>query len=134
MEDTMKTLLFAATASLVVVACSRHENTPSTVTTTGAPGIVPNEEAVQRLTSAECERANVCNDIGAGRKYTDEGACRRENHHDLEADIRPTECPGGIRETKLSNCLSEIRNTKCGNVLQSIGRVAACRSGVMCVD
>ena len=128
-----KTLTLFAAAAALIVACN-HENVPTPVTTTGAPGVVPNAEAIQQLTTAQCGRARDCNEIGGRHKYADEEACRREYHHDLQADLRPNECPGGIREHKLSNCLQEIHNSKCGNLIDRISRITTCRSGAMCID
>ena len=127
------TLIFFATAAALVAACN-HESTPArSVTTTGA-GVVGNDDAVSRLTEARCDRAKACNQLGEKEKYADDAACKREIHHDLQADLRPGECPGGIRQQKLSNCLEEIRNEKCGNPLDKVSRLATCRTGSLCID
>ena len=127
------TLIFFATAAALIVACN-HESAPArSVTTTGA-GVVGNDDAVSRLTEARCDRAKACNQLGEKEKYADDAACKREIHHDLQADLRPGECPGGIRQQKLSNCLEEIRNEKCGNPLDKVSRLATCRTGSLCID
>ncbi len=130
----MKNLVicFATTAALVV-ACN-HETVPSPVTTSGAPGVVPNEQAIQRLTAARCDRAKACGKLGEREKYADETACKADKHQDLEEVLKPTECPGGIREYRLTSCLQEIRNEKCGNPFDKISRLAVCRSGSLCID
>jgi hypothetical protein len=126
-------LILLGTAAVLVVACN-HDRAPAREATTTGAGIVGNEDAVHRLTDARCERARACNQLGPKEKYADEASCRRENAHDLEADLRPSECRYGIREEKLSNCLQEIRNERCGNPLDSISRLATCRTGKMCID
>lgn len=127
------TMIFFATAAVLVGACN-HESAPSKgVTTTGA-GVVANDEAIQRLTDASCDRAKACNKLGKDEKYADEAACKREVGHDMKADLRPGECPRGIRQEKLSNCLQEIQNDKCGNILDKVSRLATCRTGSLCVD
>ena len=120
-------------ASLLVVACN-HESTPPAAVTTSGANVVVNDEAIQRLTEARCERAKACNDLGKDDKYKDEAACRREVAHDMSSELRPGECPRGIRQEKLSNCLQEIRNEKCGNPFDKISRIATCRTGTLCVD
>lgn len=125
-------ILFATTAA-VAIACN-HESTPAKgVTTTGA-GVVANDDAVSRLVDARCDRAKACNQLGKDESYADEAACKRENQHDLQADLRPDECPRGIAQEKLSNCLQEIKNEKCGNVIDKISKLATCRTGSLCVD
>lgn len=126
-------IIFFATAGALVLACN-HESAPAQgVTTTGA-GVVANDDAVKRLVDARCDRAKSCNEFGEKEKYKDDAACRRENEHDLHADLRGGECPRGIRQEKLSNCVQEIRNEKCGNILDKVSRLATCRTGSLCVD
>jgi len=124
---------FFATAGVLVLACN-HESAPAKpVTTTGA-GVVGNEDAVNQLTEAYCDRAKACNYLGKDERFTDEAACRRQRSHDLHADLRPGECPRGIRAEKLQNCLQEIQNHKCGNALDHLSRMATCRTGSLCID
>lgn len=126
-------IVFCVTVGALVIACN-HESAPAQgVTTTGA-GVVANEEAVKRLTDARCDRAKACNEIGDKQKYSDDAACKRENQHDLQADLRGGECPRGIRQDKLADCMQEIRNEKCGNILDTISRLATCRTGSLCID
>lgn len=126
-------MTFFAAGALLIAACN-HETAPAKgVTTTGA-GVVANDDAARRLTDATCARAQACNDFGKDKKYADEAACKREVHHDVQADLRPGECPRGIREEKFSNCLQEIKNEKCGNVIDNISRLATCRTASLCVD
>jgi hypothetical protein len=128
------TMIFFATAAVLIGAACNHESTPARgVTTTGA-GIVANDDAASRLTDARCNRAKACNQLGKDEKYADMGACKREVAHDLESDLRPGECPRGIRQEKLSNCIQEIQNEKCGNLADKISRLATCRTGSLCVD
>jgi hypothetical protein len=127
-------VIFAAAAVVVGVACN-HESAPpaTTVTTTGA-GIVANHEAMARLTAARCERAKACNDLGKDEKYKDETSCYREVGKTMESELRPAECPRGIKDEKLSNCVQEIKNESCGNPFDKISRLVTCRTSSLCVD
>ena len=125
-------ICFAATAALVI-ACN-HEDAPAKSANTTGAFATGNQDAVKRLTEARCERAKACNQLGEKQKYADEAACKRESHHDLEADLRSGECPGGIREQKLANCIQEIQNEKCGNPFDKISRLTTCRTGALCID
>jgi hypothetical protein len=125
--------LFGAAASLLLVlpAACNHERSGLT-TTTGAE-ILPAEDAVNRLTARRCEREFDCNNIGAGKKYEDHGACEREVAHDLRAELRPANCTYGVRGDKLEQCMQELRNEKCGNPLDAVSRLATCRTGRICL-
>ena len=125
--------LQAPSSAALVVACNHDTYPPQSATTTGA-WAGPNDDAVRRLTDAHCDRAKACNRFGPSASYADEGACKREVHHDMQADLRVGECPGGIRERRLAQCIQEIQNEKCGNPLDKISRLATCRSGALCID
>ncbi len=128
------TIALLSTAALLVSVACNHENEPvRTVTTTGA-GVVGNDDAVKRLTDARCDHVKACNDLGEGKKFADEAACKREYGHDLQSNFRAGECPRGIRQEKLGNCLQEIKNEKCGNLVDKISRSETCRTGVLCID
>ena len=124
-------LFGAAAAVLLLPSACNHERSGQT-TTTGAE-ILPAEDAVNRLTARRCEREFDCNNIGAGKKYVDNGACEREVAHDLRSELRPANCTYGVRGDKLEQCLQELRNEKCGNPLDTVSRLAMCRTGRICL-
>lgn len=131
----MRNMIVAfATAAALVVACN-HEEVPAKgpVTTTGA-GVVSNDDAVKRLTDSYCDRDKACNNLGADKKFADEGACKRERGHDLQSALRPESCKHGIAQEKLAECLQEIKNEACGNIGDHISRSATCRTGRLCLD
>ena len=80
-----------------------------------------------------CDRENKCGNIGNARKYGTRDECIAK----LEAsysDLRPEECPSGIDRAKLDTCLDSIRSEDCNSPLDSLQRLAACRSGALCMD
>lgn len=120
-------------AVALTAACGRGEVKGPNVPTTTSAHIASNEDAIQRITTARCERELACNNIGAGKSYSTREACTNELGHDKRADIRAEECPRGISEPDLNDCLADIRSEKCGNPLDSISRLAACRKGKLCL-
>lgn len=118
-----------AIASLLLLLPSACNHGRYGQTTTTGAVILPAEDAVNRLTARRCERELDCNNIGSGKKYAEYGACEREVAHDLRAELRPANCTYGIREDKLDQCLQELRNEKCGNPLDTVSRLATCRTG-----
>jgi hypothetical protein len=132
MKTTMT--LFATGAVLIATACGSHETPPvQGVTTTGA-GVVANNDAISRITEAKCARARDCNELGQDKDYTDMDGCRRKVAHDETEDLKPGECPRGIKEEKLLSCLQEIKSGSCGNVIKSISRGRTCRTSALCLD
>jgi hypothetical protein len=123
--------IFSAAAMALVAAACNHDR-GATTTTTGA-SIITTDAAVSHLTAGRCEREMDCNNIGAGKRYEDRGACERAVTHDLQADLRPAKCTYGIREDRMNECLQEMKNEKCGNPLDAMSRLATCRTGRLCL-
>lgn len=125
--------LFGAAAAMLLLPSACNHELPGQTTVSGAV-IIPADDAVSQLTARRCDRELDCNNIGAGKKYDDKGACEREVAHDLQSELRPAKCTYGVREDKLNECLQELRNEKCGNPLDTVSRLATCRTGRICIN
>lgn len=126
-----------AVAFTPLFACSHENREPrsSTVTTvTAAPAAVGNNNAVARVADARCAREARCDNVGADKKYTSTEACGQKLRADMKDDLNAKDCPGGVSQKDLDACLSAIKAETCGNVLDSIERVAACRTSALCVN
>ena len=121
-------------AVALTAACGRGEVKGPDAPTMTSAHITSNETAIQRITAARCDREVSCNNIGSGKAYNTREACANELGHDKRADLRAEECPRGISEPDLNDCLTDIKSEKCGNPLDSISRLAACRKGKLCLE
>jgi hypothetical protein len=101
--------------------------TPMTDKTT-----VNNEQAIQSIANSRCDRETRCNNVGAGKKWATAEACRADLMTKNRDELKASECPGGIVQKELQECLGEIQNENCNNPLDTIGRLAACRSSDLC--
>lgn len=126
------TIALGAVAALLIAAGCKHDRGVSTTTTKSA-GILSSEDAVQRLTAARCQREVDCDHIGSGKGYDDYAACEREVSQGLRSSVRTDECPDGIQEAKVDQCLKELKNETCGNVLEQVSRLTTCRTGMLCL-
>jgi hypothetical protein len=107
---------------------------PGTTTVTGANvGTVGNQAAVDRIVAARCAREVSCNNVGADKSFQSTGACSQKLRGDMKDDLNANDCPRGIDQKELNECLEEIRNEKCGNPIDTISRLAACRTSDMCL-
>jgi len=88
--------------------------------------------ALDELARTRCDREVRCGDVGRGRRYASEQACMATIREQQSRDLNVDECPGGINQKELSECLSEIRNEDCGNPLDTLGRIVACRQRDLC--
>jgi hypothetical protein len=105
-----------------------------TTTVTGANvGAVSNESAIQRIVAARCAREAACNNVGADKRFTSGDVCSQKLKADMRDDLSAKDCPRGIDQKELSECLDEIKNENCNNPIDMIGRLAACRTSDLCL-
>jgi hypothetical protein len=90
--------------------------------------------AVKSIVGARCSREARCNNIGADRKYSSAAECNSKLSEDRKDDLNMDDCPRGVSQKELSECLAEIKNEDCNNPLDSLGRLAACRSSDLCMS
>jgi hypothetical protein len=111
------------------------QNEPGrTTTVTGANvGSVANDSAIGRIVAARCERETRCNNVGADRKYASTDVCSQKIRTDMREDLNAKECPHGIDQKELEECLTDIRKEDCNNPIDTISRLAACRTSDMCL-
>jgi hypothetical protein len=88
--------------------------------------------AVTSLAAERCDREARCKHIGAKEKYKNRTECIAEMERDKRDDLNSDVCPGGIRQKELSDCLQAVHDEACGNPLDTLTRLAACRSGNLC--
>ena len=111
-----------------------HVEHTGTTTITGANvARVSNDSAIDRIVAARCERELKCNNVGADKEYASREACSQKLKTSVRDDLKAGECPGGIDQKELNECLEEIQNEGCGNPIDTIGRLAACRSSDLCL-
>jgi hypothetical protein len=100
--------------------------------TMGSAGVP--EEVADRIASERCARESKCNNVGAGKRYADEGACMSDLKRKNRDELNSYDCKGGVDSKELNECLAEIRNEGCNNPLDTLGRLAACRSSDLCLS
>ena len=118
---------------MALAGCGRGSvKGPETRTTSAR--ITSTESAVERITAARCDREQACDNVGAHKSYETRATCEQELGNDKRADLSAAECPRGISEPDLNDCLHGIRTERCGNPLDSLSRLAVCRKGKLCLD
>ncbi len=89
--------------------------------------------ALASIATARCDREVRCKNVGVKEKYASREECVTKMKEDKRDDINAKDCPAGISEKELNNCLQSIRTEDCGNPLDAISRLSACRSGALCL-
>jgi hypothetical protein len=109
-----------------------EQDRAGTTTLTGASWIA-NEAAVDRLVASRCAREVSCSNVGADKHFTDGETCVREVRKKTLESLGTSECPSGIDGRELDECLDAIRKESCTNPIDTVGRLAACRTNKLCL-
>jgi hypothetical protein len=90
--------------------------------------------AARNIASARCEREQRCSNIGADKKFPSLDACEAQVRNDWADDLNAYECPNGVVEKELEECLAAIRDEDCGSPFDTLSRVAECTAGQICAN
>jgi hypothetical protein len=112
---------------------SDFERGSGTMTTNAELGAVDYESATIRLVAARCDREVACNLIGAKERFANIDTCTARLTTSTRRDLKPTECPNGVDEKRLSACVTAIHDEECNNPLEILSRIAACRTSALCL-
>ncbi len=103
-------------------------------TLTGARvGAVPNDDAIARIVSARCQRETSCNNVGADKHFMSPAMCASELQPKVANDLKASACPRGVDVKSLDTCMEAIRLESCNNPIDTISRIAACRTSDLCL-
>lgn len=91
-----------------------------------------NDPSIRSIATARCDREQTCNNVGADKKWATRDACLADLSEDLVDELNLSECPGGVVQKELDECLAEIKNESCNNPIDKIERFAACRESDLC--
>jgi hypothetical protein len=95
---------------------------------TGAQGA----NATEAIAQARCAREARCDNIGSDRKYTSTDDCKARIRDQWRDDLSARECPTGVNQGQLTECLSEVRSEECSSPFDTLSRMAACTSNQIC--
>jgi len=88
-------------------------------------------DALRTISSARCEHEQRCNHIGTGRRYESAQTCRTVVRNDFSQGLNARDC-ASVDHQELSECMAEIRSEDCNSPIDTLQRLAACRTAGMC--
>jgi len=88
--------------------------------------------AVLAITSALCNRADHCKQLGETGSHASREHCFRDTGKEWMGRLNGPPCERGIDLGLLEACLDSIRSDKCQNPLDTLARLAACEPSVFC--
>jgi hypothetical protein len=90
--------------------------------------------AARNIAGARCDREATCNNIGGDKKYASQEACEDQIRSEWANDLNAYDCPHGVVDKQLEECLTAIRTEDCGSAFDTLSRVAECMAGQICAD
>ena len=150
MMNACKVLPVALVGMIAVVGCDHDKSvtvdhgTSSTTVTAGNDGVskttvtganvgLNNASAISKIVGSRCAREQACNNVGVDKHYTNGLACTQKVSADMKDDLNAKDCPYGIDAKELNECLDAIQKEQCNNPIDSLSRIAACRTSDLCL-
>jgi hypothetical protein len=142
----LSNLVMLATGAALTLACNKSSDREPEVASqtartspsefnnyqmTPASGTRP---AADQIARARCDREQQCSNIGPDKTYSSMQDCLARIQHDWRDDLNARECPGGINQHELNECMTQIRAEACGNPFDTLSRIAECTSGQICIE
>ena len=90
--------------------------------------------AADQIARARCDREQQCSNIGPDKTYSSMQDCLTRIQHDWREDLSARECPGGINQHELNECMAQIRAEACGNPFDTLARITECTQGQICIE
>jgi Family of unknown function (DUF6184) len=142
--NTMKKLgLCALGLGLVsVVGCNKeNERDPNLARNEHMPAATGNmtpasrtRSAAEQLAEARCEREQKCSNIGNDKTYSSSQDCLARVQNDWKDDLNARQCPGGINQQQLDECMGQIRAEACSSPFDTLARITECTSAQICIE
>jgi hypothetical protein len=106
-----KNAVIVAGIGLAAAACE-HTTAPPTAEplTTTAAEVWTDERAVHEVAKARCRRAEECDRLGNGHRFTNGGQCLNAY---LNRDAPILTCSNGFDRDELTKCLAELAAQHC---------------------
>ena len=131
-------LLLITLASVASACSSEHQSQRANAPAPGAlqevKADVQTSSAAESIAESRCERERHCDNIGDNKKYSSASDCIDRIRADWKDDLNARECPGGINQNELSECVMQVRAEACGNPFDTLARITECTSGQICIE
>lgn len=142
---TTSTVLSASVAAVLLLACGGQssQNAPNAAQN-AVPGSAPpmgvtaaqngvDQKTVERLADARCDHEQKCNNIGQGQKYASRDVCKQQLVSSTSTDLNAQSCPRGLDQDALNRCMNAISNEQCSVSIDTLSRMADCRTDALCM-
>ncbi len=121
--------------SIAMLCACAAENEASTTTLTSAElrptHVVPTEPAIERITHAQCARAQACGAVEQRGIYRSADYCESDVSRATRDDMYGSDCVY-VDAARLDACIEAIRTEPCSRMNESERSPGACRRSWLC--
>lgn len=136
-------LIAAASVSLLLfcVACRKDERASTTTTTSAAPaatssttdtGAIRYVTATARISGKRCDREDVCDPFGEGKRHHSRHDCDVGEYGRTKAELPEADCRNGIDDAKLRACMDAVAQQDCETLGNPLPTLEACAPPTLC--
>jgi hypothetical protein len=86
------------------------------------------------LAEARCAREQRCNNIGPDKRYPTPSACLEAVKAEWQLELSARECPKGVDDDDLAECVAQVRDQDCGSPASSLERLSECTVSDICEE
>ncbi|HYP89427.1 MAG TPA: DUF6184 family natural product biosynthesis lipoprotein [Polyangiaceae bacterium] len=144
LSNAARTAFISLTGGLIaLVGCSKaHEAEPATAHD-ATPVVTPTDNmtpasatrtAAEQIAQARCEREQQCGNVGKDQTFSSSQDCLTRIRNDWKDELNARECPGGINDKQLSECVAQVKAEACSNPFDTLARITECTAGQICVE
>lgn len=90
--------------------------------------------AAEQIAQARCEREQQCGNVGKDQSFSSSQDCLARIRNDWKDELNARECPGGINERELEECLTQVRAEACSSPFDTLARISECTSAQICIE
>lgn len=94
---------------------------------------VTDDEVVERIAAAHCDRSASCDRIGPGAQYRDRNDCIEQMRVHMRKQLNASRCPRGIGETALALCVKSLHDGECDTPGEVVGTTSHCKLDSLCL-
>jgi hypothetical protein len=80
-----------------------------------------------------CDQEQKCEHIGDGRKFATRDICQKQLRSDTTGSLNAQSCPHGLDPSAVDRCVGAIKAEPCSLSIDTLTRIADCRSSAMCM-
>jgi hypothetical protein len=138
-QAAMRLILAACLAIAFATGCEDEKVGPRVPAPLTDPQPQPNAQGaadnrvIEKIATATCDREQSCGTIGPGAYFATREDCLRAVREKSQKTYNPSQCPGGIEQKALEDCLASLDANQCAQPGDSIDRAARCPPKDLCI-